>query len=245
MKEIELTRGYVALVDDADFEWINKWRWHADVNRSTVYAARAFKTDTGKRVTIRMHRAIMGVTDPKVFVDHKFGNGLDNQRENLRTCTNAQNLLNRGSDKDSSSRFKGVYWHKTGKKGAAGIKASGKMEHIGLFENEEDAARHFNQWAKIHHGEFAKYNDVSPMFPDQEWKPRVIIETNRSGFRGVSFNNKKMVWIAQIYIRGKQTYINAFPDPIEAAKAYDSKAIEVFGGSARLNFPITNLNSKL
>jgi hypothetical protein len=111
------------------------------------------------------------------------------------------------------------------------------LDHYSAFESEDEAARQFNYWARMHHGEFARFNDVFPAFPEKDWTPKVIISNNTSGFRGVSFNNKRMVWVAQIYIRGKQTYINSFSCPIDAAKAYDRKSIEVFGDSARLNFP--------
>lgn len=112
-----------------------------------------------------MHRAIMGVTDSKTLVDHWKGNGLNNTRENIRVCTHSQNRMNTKSVKESSSRFKGVYWYCASKKWMSSIKIDGKCKYLGYFDNEEDAARTYNQFAKEYHGEFARYNEVSPMFP--------------------------------------------------------------------------------
>lgn len=71
-------------------------------NARTVYAV------TGRG--IRMHRFILGIADPRVQVDHDDRDGLNNQRYNLRTCTNAQNQVNKPKVRLSdTSRYKGVY----------------------------------------------------------------------------------------------------------------------------------------
>lgn len=90
MKEIPLSKGFFAQVDDADFEIIGGRKWYCDKG---VYAA--FKTKVkGKTLIHYMHRILM---DAKVGqqVDHKDGNGLNNQRDNLRLCTNQENQRNR------------------------------------------------------------------------------------------------------------------------------------------------------
>jgi len=85
MKEMELTKGKVALVDDKDFEWLSQWKWSIF---SIGYAGR---TEVYK--TIYMHRVIANA--PKGFViDHLNGNIRDNRRCNLRICTHAENLHN-------------------------------------------------------------------------------------------------------------------------------------------------------
>ncbi len=167
MKLIPLTQGYFAQVDDADFEWLNQWNWQARVCKHTVYATMNARKN-GKRTTVQMHRVILGVTDPKVFVDHEDLCGLNNQRENIRLCTNAQNIMNIISRSNSSSRFKGVFRNTILKKWLASIKIDGKSKHIGLYDSEEDAARNYNLFAKEHHKEFARLNQVEPMFPPEE-----------------------------------------------------------------------------
>ncbi len=164
MQLIPLTKGYFAMVDDADFKWLSSVKWHSKVKRNTVYAERTF-FENGKKVTLKMHRAIMSVTDKDVFIDHRDGNGLNNSRDNLRVCTNSQNIMNAGSYAGSSSRFKGVYRIEKTNKWLSNISVNGRLTHIGLFENEEDAARNWNKFAKEHRGEFAKLNDVFPPFP--------------------------------------------------------------------------------
>ena len=240
MKLIPLTKGYSAMVDDADFEWLNQWKWHASAGQNTMYASRRIKGDGANRAVVLMHRQILGLTDPKVLGEHADGNGLNNQRGNIRPCSRSQNMMNRGSVKGSRSRYKGVSWNKPLKKWDAGITANGRGRHIGCFDNEEDAARAYNQLAKSLHGEFAKYNDVSPLFPEPEWKPQVLWPTNTSGFRGVCFDKRTGRWLVSITCCGKQMYIGRFTDTTSAAKAYDKAAIEMHGENARLNFPKQN-----
>ena len=95
-KIIELTQGKSCIVDDEDFEFLNKWKWQAwkSPYGTVWYALRSVKIlGTRRSNTIRMHRVIMG--DPfGLEIDHKNHDGLDNRRENLRICTKAQNQQN-------------------------------------------------------------------------------------------------------------------------------------------------------
>jgi hypothetical protein len=159
MKEIRLTNGYIALVDDNDFDLLNQWSWRGNKqNNGAVYA----ETDNyveGKRIVIKMHRFIVGVSDSTILVDHKDGNGLNNQRNNLRPCSKSQNGMNRGTiRKNRLSKFKGVQWHKAGKKWVSEIVVNKKKTYLGLFINEEDAAKDYEIKSKELHGEFSKLN---------------------------------------------------------------------------------------
>lgn len=160
MKLIPLTKGYFAQVDDEDLEWLNQWKWNARVDRKTVYAVRCHKKEDGNFVTVGMHRQILGLTDPKTLGDHIDGNGLNNTRKNLRPCTNKENLMNRGPNINSLSRFKGVSWHKSSKRWQSTITILGKKKHLGYFDNECEAAIECNKAVKEHHKEFARYNEV-------------------------------------------------------------------------------------
>lgn len=105
-KEIPLTKGLKALVDEADFNWLNQYKWQVTFSDDTFrktrkyYACRfetiRFKTRPNKRKKIYMHREIMGNPYRKV-VDHLNGDGLDNRRANLKTATYYQNAQNRYS----------------------------------------------------------------------------------------------------------------------------------------------------
>lgn len=241
MKLIPLTKGYSAMVDDADVDWLNQWKWHAHESRNTIYARTNVRDSNGNRGTLLMHRQILGLTNPEVFGEHEDGNGLNNTRKNLRPCTHAENNRNCNSFCGSSS-FKGVFRHKLTNSWQSQITVNRKRFHIGIFRNEEDAARAYNQQARERHGAFAKYNNVSTMFPDEEWTPRVLISSNASGFRGVHFDKRRKKWASQIVVRGKHIHLGYFTRPEEAALSYDNAATRAFGDTAKLNFHVPDAN---
>lgn len=135
MKEILLTQGKVALVDDDDYNEISKYKWYAHKNRNTFYAHRTEKIP--KRTIHQMHRIILNPRNG-LQIDHIDGNGLNNQKSNLRLVTRRQNLQN--SHIKKSSAFPGVLWYKQTKKWQAKIKISGRTRHLGYFKDELEAA---------------------------------------------------------------------------------------------------------
>ena len=156
MKEIPLSRGMVALVDDEDSEDLSRFKWYAHPTHHTFYAARGIRLN-GKHIIEMMHRRILDV-EPGELVDHKNHNGIDNRRENIRTCTVAENAKNRLKRTSASSRFKGVCWDAINKKWKASIKLNKKLRHIGLFADEEDAARAYDREAVKTFGAFRCLN---------------------------------------------------------------------------------------
>ncbi len=160
MKEIKLSQGKVALVDDEDFEYLNQFKWFAHKARGIYYADRHSPRSHYKRTFIRMHREILKLKDSRIMVDHINHNGLDNRRENLRSCTNQQNGMNRKSVKNSSSEFKGVSWHSVNKNWLVQIQKGKDKFYLGYFSSETDAARAYNKKAQELFGEFANLNNV-------------------------------------------------------------------------------------
>lgn len=160
MKKIKVGSMKFALVDDEDFEALDKIKWYCSI---AGYAKRNKKK--GDPQSILMHRFILGITQRNLYVDHIDRNPLNNQRSNLRICTKAENQRNCIFKPSKTSKFKGVYRHRN--KWAAVIRAT-KKYHIGLFEDEHEAARHYNLAAKHLHKEFANFNAVTPMFPTQK-----------------------------------------------------------------------------
>jgi hypothetical protein len=161
MKFIQLTRGYAAIVDDADYNRVMAaGPWQTVIKKSTgmVYALRTVPKLDGKPTTQRLHRFILGLTDPKVQVDHRNRYGLDNQRSNLRVATSAQNGANRSKQRGTSSRFKGVHWNKTQRQWTAYLYVNRKKVYLGIFADELSAARAYDAFAREHFGEFAKLN---------------------------------------------------------------------------------------
>ena len=162
MKEIPLTQGKIALVDDADYEWLNQRKWHAANNHGWGwYAERKGACDSnGKRHTILMHRVITGAGLGQQ-VDHKDRDGLNNQRANLRLCTASQNHANQKRCAGCSSRFKGVTWNKREGKWRARIGVHGERIFLGRFDDEVLAALAYNKAATEHFGEFARPNVIA------------------------------------------------------------------------------------
>ncbi|WP_174958564.1 AP2 domain-containing protein [Burkholderia aenigmatica] len=154
MKEIALSRGLVALVDDEDYEVVSRYKWTATTNQ---YAYRT-ESDDGRQVGFAMHREIMGLSpdDPR-DVDHRDGNTLNNQRKNLRVCTHAQNTCNRKMSRRNTSGYKGVTWSKRDQRWQAQIMIGGKQKWLGLFDAPETAHQAYRRAAVELHGEFANY----------------------------------------------------------------------------------------
>jgi len=156
MKRILLTHGKYALVDDADYEWLNQWRWHAHFNKYTFYARRRTSKIEGQKLLL-MHRLILNAQKGQE-IDHRNTKGYDNQRCNLRFCTHTQNVRNKRLSSKGSSRFKGVDWRKDRGKWRANIKAARKPIFLGHFSREIDAAKAYDRKAKELFGDFARLN---------------------------------------------------------------------------------------
>ncbi|MDQ0154944.1 HNH endonuclease [Robertmurraya andreesenii] len=155
MKEIPLSKGRVALVDDDMFDYLNQWSWFYHKNG---YAMRSYRKD-GRYMKDRMHRLVLNA--PKGYdVDHINGNKLDNRKCNLRIATRSQNNYNKTTQSNSSSGFKGVSWSKQRNKWRARIHVNKKEIHLGFFEYAIDAALAYNEAAIKVHGEFARLNEL-------------------------------------------------------------------------------------
>ena len=151
MKEIPLTKGKVALVDDADYDALMVRSWCYD--KGYAWA----KIDGRKQ---SMHRWLLGGPEG-LEIDHINSNGCDNRRQNLRTATRAQNNHNRHRfpKNKRTSRFKGVCFHnKKDPPWRAQMTIDNKTVHIGYYDTEEKAARAYDAAAKKQFGEFAKPN---------------------------------------------------------------------------------------
>lgn len=158
MKEIPLTKGKVAIVDDDDYDVISKYNWYFHKNG---YALRnRIKEDgTGGKV-IRMHRVISGAEEGS-DVDHINGDKLDNRKVNLRVVSRSQNNYNRRIQSNNTSGYKGVSWSKQKGKWHARIFLNNrKLKHLGFFDDVVDAAKAYNIGALMYHREHAKLNEI-------------------------------------------------------------------------------------
>lgn len=238
--EVELTQGYVAIVDDADYYMVSAYSWQ--ITRPTrsgnIYASGRVGGNL-----ILMHRLILGLTDPRIMVDHKNCDGLDNRRTNLRLASKSQNNANQRKQDGKSSQYKGVFWNKLVGKWAASIKVDQNKINLGVFQLESDAANAYNLAAIEYFGEFARINDIvqdnTAIYPEYG-KPgkynRVFKKPLSSQYVGVTFDKERNKWVGQIRCGGMSAR-RRFDNEIDAAVFYDAMAVEFLGDSAITNFP--------
>ncbi|MFC1794103.1 HNH endonuclease [Planctomycetota bacterium] len=159
-RRIPLTQGKYTIVDQDDFERLNKHKWYAVKSTNTFYARRTRRAGK-KYVFIMMHRDVIHPPE-NLLVDHINRNGLDNRKSNLRLATCAQNSYNRTYfRKSKSSKYTGVSWNKLRKIWIVVIRYNCKNKFLGYFKDEIQAAKAYDKAAKKYHGEFASLN-----FPD-------------------------------------------------------------------------------
>ena len=160
---IPLTQGKFALVDDADHAYLSQFKWralkHAFKCRIYWTAVRWTYDPNGNRRATYMHQQIIPLVGNTTEIDHKNGNALDNQRENLRSATHIQNLQNRRKAPGTSSRFKGVSWYRRDGNWMAKITINRHQKNLGYFTSEQAAADVYDRAALRYFGEFALTNE--------------------------------------------------------------------------------------
>jgi len=249
MKEITLTRGYTTLIDDDDYAELSRHRWHVIVQKYNNYASRLIYIGK-KQQRIYMHRAIL--SPPSGFVcDHIDGDGLNNQRNNLRPCTMKQNNQYSRKRKGTASQYKCVTPRRSG---AFDVRIKDKL--MGSFALETDAAREYDRLALELFGDFARTNfEDARSFDYAHWAVQAKKrEADRSRwaryvkrgekkiqFRGVFAHGVASFYIARLTFEKKTYYLGNHIDPVEAALAYDEQARELGFPSRLLNFPTKTL----
>jgi hypothetical protein len=170
-KEIKLTKGYVAIVDDEDYERLNKYKWRAETTGRFIKNVYAVRTDyRGGKHTRRLHMYIVVSTED---IDHRNNNTLDNRRSNLRATTRIGNNTNqRKTGKKTTSKYKGVSFCTTRGLWASGIRSNNKSKTLGYFSQEIDAAKAYNAAALKYFGEFARLNVIEEEIKIENTYPR-------------------------------------------------------------------------
>lgn len=156
MREIPLTRGMVALVDDEDYEEVMRFYWFALTNGHVTYAARKDNS-----TTVYMHLDLMGDGDGRQ-VDHQDGDGLNNRRGNLRWATRAEQGRNRRCYRNNRAGLKGVQRVRGTVRWRARITFDGRTHNLGCFGSAEDAALAYDIKAREVFGAFARVNYPTP-----------------------------------------------------------------------------------
>jgi hypothetical protein len=156
-KQVPLSRGLFALVDDEDFDLVSAHKWRVIQSGETPYAHAWIDGES-----IGMHRLLAGPSATEI-VDHENGNGLDNRRRNLRPCLHKHNMRNRRKQtKPATSRFKGVHLDKS--KWRSGIVHEGDRVDLGCYNSEIVAARQYDRAARLLFGRFARTNESLGLF---------------------------------------------------------------------------------
>lgn len=155
MKRLKLSKGLFAKVDDADFEWLNQWKWTAHFRGGRQgHGAYRNEKKNGKIIHIDLHRFITKC--PKgMIVDHINHDALDNRRKNLRVCTQSENCMNQRRRSNSTTGVKGVWWHEGAQKYTAAIMLNGKSTYLGVFKKKKDAAVAYAKAADKLFGKYA------------------------------------------------------------------------------------------
>lgn len=157
MAVIFASSGHEIHIDEDDVEQISARSWFVGPEGYAQSSTRK----AGRSITLYVHRLLMGLQGgDKRCVDHINGNRLDNRRVNLRVCSNADNLRNRGKTKRNRSGFKGVIPVpvKNGVRWRAQINIGGKEKYLGTFATPEEAAVAYKAASIQYHGEFAKFD---------------------------------------------------------------------------------------
>lgn len=139
--------------DIEDYDKIKKYCWFINKEGYVV------TTDNNKQIW--MHRLCMDLNDSNLLVDHIGGKNTrnDNRKNNLRVCSNSENIMNTGVRKNNTSGTTGVClispntWN-------AYIQAYGEKYNLGYFKNKQDAIAARKEAEEKYFGEF-RFNTLT------------------------------------------------------------------------------------
>lgn len=161
VREIPLTKGYMALVDDEDFDIVNAFKWRAIECPRSDGTVRVYAMGTVQRKAVYLHRFILNA--PKGFdVDHEDRNGLNCRRSNMRLATRSQNMANQGLMANNATGFKGVRFHSRDQRYEASIGCRSKRMFLGYHDDPVSAALAYDSAARRLFGPFASTNFPTP-----------------------------------------------------------------------------------
>jgi AP2 domain len=169
VKQIPLTQGQFATVDDEDFSWLSSWRWFAQWNPKTksFYATRkgpgSCAGGRDRRGVILMHREILACPSDRL-VNHRNHDTLDNRQSNLQQVSNMENMRFSGKRINNTSGYKGVTWYNSPRKWGARIQTGKRRLFLGVRDTKIEAARLYDKAAIEYHGDFAILN-----FPREDY----------------------------------------------------------------------------
>lgn len=233
--KIPIQNGKYAIVDKEDYERVNNFIWYYHKRNKNVW------TEIDGEI-IQLSHFILNEKPKGLFIAHRDKDDLNFTKSNLVYVDYKERQRLSKGHVNSTSKYKGVSYDRSRNKWVAQARINGKNKFIGRFDNEDDAARAYNRVIKEYCGETAYLNNIgvdNNRKSDEKESTPIMQRTKtntKNKYRGVTKSYKEK-WLSRMYIDGKREYLGCFSTPVEAAKAYDKKAYELYGDKAILNFP--------
>lgn len=214
MKTIQLTKGFQTIVDDEDYDWLTKRSWHAKQNNGSNIYACSSTTINKKKVAMRMHRYILGITDPSILVDHRNGDSLDNRRCNLRVCDAYQNSWNRKLTRnDVGVSLKNDKW-------CVSLRVKKKEIELVGFKSKESAVFVYNKVVSFYRGDFASLNELDESLVDFNEIYEKITTPKHKMPKNIYFRKDRSMFMAKFRLpSGKLKNVGDYPTIEEAEDA--------------------------
>ena len=142
--------------DKEDYEKIKNYCWNYHKNKHGGY----IEANDLENGIVKLHRVVMGETNPKVKIDHIKHNTFDNRKSQLRSSTNQENCRNHIIHSNNTSGETGVSWEKETGMWRARIFINGKGIHLGRFTDFDEAVKVRKKAEEKYFGEYSYDNSM-------------------------------------------------------------------------------------
>ncbi|MBN6852270.1 AP2 domain-containing protein [Staphylococcus warneri] len=234
VKSIFLQDGEEIFVDDEDYGEISQYTWTKSYGSG--------KSKNSRRIYALVNTKKILLNTFILKGSHQKVKNNDFTKSNLTTKGNARHWVK--ATEKGKSKYKGVTWHKASKKWVASIRLKGRNKYLGIYHNEDDAAKAYNNAVNNYWGGNGYLNIIGEdnRTPNAEYrtdKNRNKRILGSSGYKNISKTNSG--FYARIRHKNKSTYIQSLPSIHQAALSYNKCVIYLFGDNAIINdVPLTD-----